>query len=431
MMTSRQRSFALFLLFLTETSAYLDRSILSSVVEPIKQDMQLADAQMGFLSGFAFVVFYATLGIPIARLADLYNRRNIITAALVMWSGMTVLSGLAQNFVQLAIARIGVGVGEAGASPPALSLIADYYPLKERAGAVGIYSLGIPAGILIGFTIGGYATQYWGWRAAFLLVGTPGLILALLILRYLPEVPRTASQSMSQTIAPNVWGTIRIMLSRPSIRHMVAGATLITFVGVGNLSWISSFFARTHHVDIVTRSIALALAIGIGGIAGNLVAGKLADHLGERDVRWKLWILPISTLSIMPIAYLVLITDNAYLAMGMFVIPAAVGSMWIAPTYALLPSLVDARVRATVIALCALVTSLFGSGIGPLFVGIMSDFYTAQFGDDGLRYALMTLGAFLFWGSWHYYAAAKYLAEDLAINDRLIARAVAMPAPTN
>ena len=221
------------------------------------------------------------------------------------------------------------------------------------------------------------------------------------------------------------------MLARPSIRHMVAGATLITFVGVGNLSWISSFFARTHHVDIVTRSIALALAIGIGGIAGNLVAGKLADHLGERDVRWKLWILPISTLSIMPIAYLVLITENAYLAMGLFVIPAAVGSMWIAPTYALLPSLVDARVRATVIALCALVTSLFGSGTGPLFVGIMSDFYTPQFGEDGLRYALMTLGAFLFWGSWHYYAAAKYLAEDLAINDRLIARAVAMPVPTN
>ena len=242
----KARHYALGILVVVYTFNFIDRQILSILLEPVKTELGLSDTQMGLLTGFAFAMFYATLGIPIARFADRTNRRNLIAAALAIWSGFTALSGLAQNFWHMLAARIGVGVGEAGCSPPAHSMIADYYPAEQRATALGIYSLGIPFGIMFGLFAGGWINEFFGWRAAFFVVGVPGLLLALLVRYSLAEPPRGMAEGRTDSgEQPSIGETLRYLWQKKSFRHMSFAAALTAFVGYGFVTWAPAFLIRS------------------------------------------------------------------------------------------------------------------------------------------------------------------------------------------
>ncbi len=413
--TPEYRRYALFVLFLVLTSSHVDRQILAILLEPIKHELVLSDTQLGFLSGIAFAIFYATLGIPMAMWADRSNRRNIITLALATWSGMTVLCGMVANFWQLALARIGVGVGEAGSSPPSHSIIADMYAPTERATAMGIFSLGINCGLLIGFSVGGWINQWYGWRAAFWVVGAPGLILALLVRYSLREPPRgyvEGLQSISQE-APSLRDVVTYMWSTPALRHIVIGVTLASFVGYGVVLWLPSFLVRSHGLQSGTIGMLLALGFGVLGAVGTFMGGKLADRLGRSDIRWSVWIVSIAMLLALPFSLCFYLTRETSTALSLGIIPALVGGTYLGPSFALNQGLVPVQMRSVASAIILFVANIIGLGLGPQTVGILSDLFSARHGSESLRYALLTLACVNVWTAFHYFLASRTLQADL------------------
>ncbi|MEZ5998152.1 MAG: MFS transporter [Hyphomonas sp.] len=288
------RAYVLALLTLVYTFNHIDRQILVILLEPIKADLKLDDTQLGMLTGLAFALFYATLGIPIAMWADRGDRRTIISLALAIWSGMTALSGLAQNYWHLLLARMGVGVGEAGGTPPATSIISDLYPPKDRATALGVYTTGIGLGILAGFIIGGYVYELWGWRAAFFLAGVPGILLALLVRFTLKEPARGAIEARTDVgEAPPIWETLKFIGGQTSFLFLLAGCCLICISANAFLVFTSSHLQRTYGVGPADVSIPLGILIGGVGGVGAVVIGRLCDHLSKSNMSWRPWTIAI------------------------------------------------------------------------------------------------------------------------------------------
>ena len=294
-MSKSYRNYVLLLLMIVYIFNFIDRQILVILQESIKMELGLSDKQLGLLSGFSFAVFYVVCGIPIARLADRYNRVNIVSASLAIWSAMTALSGLAGNFFHLLAARIGVGVGEAGASPPSHSIISDYFPHEERGRALSIYSIGIYIGILIGFLAGGWINQYFGWRTAFLVVGGPGILLAIVVKLTLREPLRGHLDAGDHESMPDgeFLPDVKRIWALRSFRYAAIGAGLNAFLGYGALNFMPSFAIRLHEVPVGMVGTWLALIVGLAGAAGVYSGGHLSDHLGKRDQRWAYWIAGI------------------------------------------------------------------------------------------------------------------------------------------
>lgn len=419
MISPGRRNLTLGLLLLVYTSNFVDRSILSSLLEPIKAELALADWQLGFLGGFAFAAFYATLGVPIAMLADRGNRRRIITLSLATWSAMTVATGFAQNFVHLLLARIGVGIGEAGGSPPAYSIIADLYPLNRRATAIAIYSLGVPLGILVGFLVGGFVSRDHGWRAAFLVVGAPGLVLALIVHFLVVEPVRGASDREGGGSAPeagpspSLGAVLKTIATTPSLVQLYVATTVHALIGYAYLTWLSSFLARTHHMGLVERSMALALIIGLGGAIGNFAIGWAADRFGRRDARWKVWILAMGVIAVQPIGVAAFLAEDGWTTLALFFPSAMAGSIYLGPCGALVPALVGLRMRATAIAINQFLLNFIGLGIGPWALGLGSDLLQPTFGDQSLRWALIGASFVSYWAAYHYWRAGRTLRADL------------------
>lgn len=413
--TPAYRRYALLLLFLVFTSSHVDRQILAILLEPIKHELSLSDTQLGFLSGIAFAIFYATLGIPMAMWADRSNRRNIITLALATWSGMTVLCGMAANFWQLALARIGVGVGEAGSSPPSHSIIADMYPPSERATAMGIFSLGINCGLLIGFLVGGWINQWYGWRAAFWVVGAPGLVLAVLVRTSLQEPPRGYAEGLRTASheAPSLKDVVMYMWSTPALRHIVAGATLASFVGYGVVLWLPSFLIRSHGLQSGTVGVLLALGFGVFGAVGTFLGGRLADRLGKQDIRWSVWVVGIAILLALPFVLVFYLVTETSTALLIGVIPALLGGAYLGPSFALNQGLVPVRMRSVASAIVLFIVNIIGLGLGPQSVGILSDLLRASYEGESLRYALLILACVNLWTAFHYFRAGRTLGADL------------------
>jgi MFS family permease len=397
---------------------FVDRQILAILAQSIKVDLGLSDTEIGALSGIAFGIFYATLGIPIARLADKYSRVNIITASLSVWSVMTALSGLAGNFWHLLAARIGVGIGEAGGSPPSHSLLADYFPPNERASALGIYALGIPVGILFGNLAGGWIDQFFGWRNAFLLVGIPGIILAIVLKLTVREPPRGHSEGRVFEPKPIPFREVlRTMWAFKSFRQISLGAGTQAFVGYGTIAWLPSYLIRAHDMTTGQVGTALGLIIGIAGGIGTLSGGFLADKLGAKNPSWYMWIPAFGFLIAVPFCIGVFTLDNLYVILALYSVPALLNNLYTGPTFGMTQSLAPLAMRAAASALLLFIINIIGLVFGPTTVGILSDLFQSmwQMNDvESLQTALLICSFVYLISFVNYYLAGKHLPADLA-----------------
>lgn len=414
--TPRARYYALLLLTVVYAFNFIDRQLLAILQESIKADLDLTDGQLGLLAGFAFAVFYVSAGIPIARWADQSNRRNIVAGSVFIWSFMTAISGFTQNYAQLLLARIGVGVGEAGGSPPSHSIISDIFPPEKRATAMGLYSTGVNIGILFGFLLGGWLNEFFGWRVAFMVVGAPGILLAVLVRVSLKEPIRGLMENKSAEGAPPAFGTVVSTLwSRRSFRHMALAAALNAFAGYGTASWTASFMIRSHEMTTGELGTWLALISGAGGAIGVFLGGILADKLGVRDKRWYMWVPAAAGLISLPFVVSVYLAESAYMALTLSIIPGLLHNVYLGSTIATTHNLVGLRMRALSSAILFLVLNLIGLGLGPLLIGMLSDHLAPTFGVHSLRQAMLyLLPAAGVWSMIHFFLAARTLREDLA-----------------
>jgi len=409
------RSYALLLLMTVYSANFIDRQLLSILQEPIKIELNLSDGQLGVLTGVSFAFFYVLAGIPIARYADRGNRRNVIAYSVGVWSLMTAVSGAALNYFHLLLARIGVGIGEAGCSPPAHSIISDIFPPKKRASAIAFYSMGVNIGILFGFLFGGWLNEYFGWRVAFVVVGLPGILLAVLVRTTLAEPIRGHHED--KKLASNrvsFIDVLSLLWSRLSFRHMCFAASLSAFAGNSSNSWTASFMMRSHGMSSGELGTWLAMIVGLGGAIGVLGGGLLADKLASRDRRWYLWLPAIANLACVPFLVAVYSVDNAYTALLLSVIPGLLFNVYLGTTIATTQSLVGLRMRATASAILMLIANIIGLGLGPLSVGILSDYLLPSYGTDSLKQAmLILLPFFMCWSSLHFYRGSIDLEHDL------------------
>ncbi|MEM7610337.1 MAG: MFS transporter [Pseudomonadota bacterium] len=407
--------FALGMLVLVYTLNFIDRTIISILIPSIQAELDISNTRLGLLAGTFFALFYSILGIPIATIADRGNRRNLIAWALFIWSGMTALCGMAQNFAQLALARIGVGVGEAGCSPPAHSMISDYFPPHQRATALGVYSLGISLGIMFGYLVGGWINELYGWRNAFLIVGLPGIFLAVIFRFTVWEPPRGHSEArVSEDTRPSIAETFKFLMRRRSFLHMSLGAALAAMAGYSVATWFPTFLVKSHGMATGEIGTWLGLILGLSGGAGIFIGGYLADRFGATDGRWKLWTVVVGGGLSIPFSVAVYLLANPYAALLLFIIPAFLSNFYQATTFAQTQSLVNLRMRGVAAAVLLLIINLIGLGIGPVLTGAMTDLLEPSYGNDAARYALLAMNIVGVWSTWHYYKAGKYLPADLA-----------------
>ncbi len=420
--TNRARNITLILLTVTYFFSYMDRQILSILLEDIKADLLLDDAQLGYLSGIAFALFYATLGIPIASLADRKNRRNIIAIALTVWSGMTALCGLAQNFTQLLLARIGVGVGEAGSSPPSHSMIADLYPPKERAGALAIYSLGVTLGAFAGTFLGGNVTHFFDWRTAFLVVGIPGILLAIIVRLFAVEPPRGMSDAVQAVsdATPTIRDGFRAMLASRAAIHLVMGVTITSLIGYGLTLWTPAYLIRNFGLTTFDVANYYAPVVMVAAVIGTIGGGKLADRLAERyGLYAQSWMIFALKTGAFPFLLLFYVTDDVFFAVGCYAVALLFQSCYLGPTFALIQGLAPLKMRSVWAAITLFVINLIGLGIGPTAIGILSVDYQERFGlndADSLQWALFTVALLTPWAIFHYWRGGVWLKRDAAVS---------------
>ena len=412
------KRYTLGVLVVVYTFNFIDRQILSILIEPIKADLGASDLVMGLLAGTAFALFYATLGMPLALIADRWNRRNLIGLSLAIWSGMTALSGLAMNVWQLAAARVGVGIGEAGCSPSAHSMLADLYAPQERATALGIYSLGIPFGIMFGLFAGGAIADAFGWRIAFFIVGIPGLLLSALVFLTVREPPRGyADGQHAATTAvdhPSIIEVFRFLIRRRSFIHLAVGAGLTAFVGYGMITWAPTFFLRSHGMTLTEAGFWLGLVLGIPGGLGIVAGGWVSDRFGARDARWYLWVVAVALVIVVPIGAAAYLVEAWWLSLLLLCLPVMLGNFYQGTTFAQTQSLAPVRMRAVAAAILLFLLNFIGFVFGPPAVGWLADVFTPQFGDNALRYSLLVWGCFNLWSAFHYWRAGTHLPGDLA-----------------
>ena len=397
---------------------FIDRQILAILAPSIKAELLLSDTQIGALSGVAFGIFYATLGIPIARLADRYSRVNVIAISLSIWSLMTALSGLAANFWQLLAARIGVGIGEAGGSPPSHSLLADYFAPSKRATALGIYALGIPIGILFGNLAGGWVDEIFGWRYAFFVVGIPGILLAILLRFTVREPPRGHTETTKQTLEQVPFSVVvKTMWQKKSFRHMSLGAATQAFVGYGAIAWMPMFLVRSHDMSSGEVGTALGLIIGIFGGLGTFLGGYLADRFGTKNVKWYMLIPALGFLITVPFGFVVFYTHNLMVALACYCLPAFLINLYTGPTFGMTQGLAPLAMRAAAAALLLFIINIIGLVFGPTTVGLLSDWFQSawQFNNtESLRFALLACNMIYIISFINYYFASRHLEKDLA-----------------
>ncbi|WP_428682882.1 spinster family MFS transporter [Sphingopyxis sp.] len=387
---------------------FLDRQIVNILAEPIKRDLGLSDTELGLLAGPAFAVFYALLGIPIARYADKEgsNRVRLIALSLAIWSAMTAVCGLAQNFVQLLFARIGVGIGEAGCTPAAHSLISDSVEPAKRSSAIAFYGLGVPIGSLLGLIIGGIVNDLYGWRIALMLVGAPGLLLALVVLFFMrePRHLRRAEPAMAAKPAQLSTGeAMREIFASRAFVYILLASSVVAFLGYGKALWTISFFIRSHGLSTTEAGLSMAVVLGLAGVFGTWLGGKLADKFGARDKRHILTFPAYGMALAAPVLFLGYFMEDWRVAVALLIIPTILNSAYYGPAYACVQGLVRPQARAVAASIMLFGQNLIGLGFGPFLFGVLSDALQPVAGQESVRWVLYgaawlgLIPAFFFW----------------------------------
>lgn len=416
----RQRNVTLGLLTAAYFFSYMDRQILAILQEDIRRELLLSDTQLGLLAGLAFAIFYATLGLPVARWADKGNRVNIIGIALALWSAMTAVCGLAQNFVQLLLARIGVGIGEAGSSPPSHSIIADLYPPEKRAGAMGIYSLGVVLGAAGGTMIGGTLAHFFGWRVAMFAVGIPGVILAVVIKLFVVEPRRGLSDPQhahaAQGAMPGFLDGFRSLFTNRAAVHLVMGVTITSLIGYGHTAFGPSFLIRTIGLDKLQIASIVAPVGAICGTLSAVLGGWLANKAAERwGLHSQAWLVLAMKGVGLPLSFLFFASSDPWIAIPIYWTSLILVNSYLGPTFALIQGLAPLRMRALWAAVTLLVINLIGLGLGPTLIGVISDQLKPTMGDaESLRWAMLSFAAATPWALFHYWRAGVWLKRKAA-----------------
>jgi MFS family permease len=416
---SRTARRVLLLLLALYALNYLDRQIINILGQSIKSELRLSDLQLGLLTGTAFGIFYSLLGLPIARLADRFSRVKIITASLTLWSMLTAACGFAQSYTQLFALRLGVGVGEAGGTPPAQSLISDFFPATRRGTAMAIFNMGVPLGSFLGFLMGGFLNDSVSWRAALLVAGIPGLILAPILLRFIPEPIRGSADGIPVSAsAPrqSVREAVRSLVDRPSFTWLILGGTFGIFIIYVTNTWLPPLFIRLH--GLTARQVGgwMALSIGLGGALGALAGGALADTLKRRFARAEIWILMTSTALTAPAMYVAVTARNVNVALCATFILYALGYVWMGPTSAMVQRVAPVRTRALATGIQLFVANITALAFGPPLVGLASDVLAPLAGAQSLRWALAGASVFALFGTLAYWLAGRHICRDSARN---------------
>ncbi|MEM5517040.1 MFS transporter [Henriciella sp. AS95] len=470
--TAGYRAYILGSLLLVYVFNFIDRSILAILNDPIKESLQLEDWHMGLLGGLAFAMLYTTLGIPIARVAERVNRKWIIIVSLLLWSLMTVLCGLATSFIMLFVLRICVGIGEAGCTPPAQSMIADYFKPTSRATAVSIYALGVPLGAMIAGVAGGWINDYvtgenihamfgssgmgwaqglldWqsleGWRLAFILVGLPGVILATILMLTMKEPPRGYTDPPEAVkLEPASFAQVLGILARkPTYIHVVIGAALASFAGYGIGHFVPAYFVRTHELSLSEAAIYYSLILGLCGAIGVFSSGYISDRISSRHPNALSWLPAIGMACAVPLYVFGFLQNVLWLTMPPLMIAALLKYFYLGPMYAVSGGVVDSRMRATSVAITLFFTNLIGLALGPTTSGMLSSLIKSNIlsGSDlglsieackvpadlsaeavalcthadskGLQYAIVIFACVYAWAALHYLLAGRTLQRDM------------------
>ncbi len=405
--------YVLGVLTLVYTFNFVDRQIIAIVSPAIKAELGLSDSMLGLLKGLAFAVLYTTLGIPIAWAADRMNRVSIVSVSLAVWSAFTALSGIAQNAMHLALARIGVGIGEAGGSPPSHSIIADYFPKEKRSTALSIYSLGIPFGQMLAFLAGGWVVQNLGWRKAFFIVGLPGILLALILKLTVKEPIRGATDGGAGKVSFKEGFAELVKI--PTYWGIAAATALASFTGYGVGLWVVDFYRRTFELSYTEITVPLGVLNGVVYGVGTWAGGWLTDRFGKHDRRAYLVIPALGMLATIPAGFLSTWAPSPFWAF-FWSAPFLLGlGMYLGPSFALIQTLAPVRLRAFAIAFMFLILNLFALGVAPLWVGWTSDLFANSFGEVvGLKMALTTLGVTSLGAAFAFFWTSKRLPGDWA-----------------
>jgi MFS family permease len=408
---SARRYYVLGILTLVYALNFLDRTIFNVLIEPIKKEFTLSDTTMGLLAGFGFVLLYSLLGIPIARVADRVNRRNIVAIAFAFWSAMTFLCGMASSVTTLALARIGVGLGESAGTPASQSLVADLFDKNERPRALGIYAIGTYLGVFMGYFIGGWVNQHYGWRMAFFSCGLPGVALAAILWLTISEPRRGA---VAERFEPEALGpTLRFLFTQPSFVIVLIGFCLTTYTNYATAAWIPPFLARVHHLSSAEIGTYAGTFKGLAGMAGTLVGGVVVAAISKRDDRWKLWAPAIMSGLAGPVFAVCMLAHDFATMIATLALTSFMVGFHLGPIFAIAQTVARPSMRALASAFVLLTATCFGQGVGPLAVGMINDALKSDYGNDAVRYSLVsasvttTLGALLF--VW----AARFIRTDI------------------
>jgi MFS family permease len=406
----------LILLFLVYSLNYLDRQVINILGQSIKTDLHLSDLQLGLLSGTAFGIFYSLLGLPLARLADRMNRVYIIAAAITVWSVFTSACSLAQSYIQLFLLRLGVGVGEAGGTPPSQSLISDYFPAARRGTAMAVFNMGVPFGSFLGFLLGGYLNDFATWRTALLVAGLPGLLLAPALLKLIPEPVRGAADGRALAASaprPSAREAVRTLLAKPSYVALILGGTFGIFIIYVTNTWLPPLFIRLHGMTAKEVGSWMALCIGGGGAIGTLGGGMLADVLRRRFARAEIWMLMVSTALTAPAVWLTVTAQSEGARFGWMFVLYTLGYVWIGPTSAMVQRVSPVPTRALATGIQLFIANITALAFGPPLVGYASDRLVPVAGAHSLQWALMGAALVAFCGTIAYGIAGRHILRDV------------------
>lgn len=423
MFSTAYKRYALGMLTAVYALNLVDRGVMSVLLQPIKEDLHLSDTQLGMVTGVAFALFYATMGVPIARWADRSNRVTITSIAIGLW-GLTVMACmLVTNYFHLVLARIAAAIGESGCKPPTYSLVGDYFrEPASRTRAMSIYIAAGPLSALISFSMAGWLNEIYGWRLTFFLIGIPGLILAILVKLTLVE-PRETRERVVQTPppAPPMRSVLGVLWHQQSCRHLCIALVLLYTMSQGLNPWFAAFMIRSHGMGTAELGLLMGLIFGLSGIAGLLLGGYVSSRWFSGNERDQMRLCAYTVAAVVPFFVAFLLVPHKYMALAALVPLVMILSSFLGPVYTLMQRLVPDEMRATVLAVVMLLSNLIGMGIGPQMVGVLSDLFKPTLGVDSLRYAMLAVSFVAVWSGYHFWRVGQTVAGDLATVGRRIA----------